>query len=80
MVRVAIVELPIQFTRNLPRVKIQFDEETSQHNGKLVNIVLRNTIPSSLDTWTFTHLTRKQYHTSNWCGIWLLCFRNKTSK
>ena len=55
--KISIVELPIQFIRDLPRVKIQFnaDEETSQHNGKLVNIVLRNTIPSSLDTWTFTH-------------------------
>ena len=57
MVNIPIIELPIQFTRNLPRIKIQFnaDEETSQHNGKLVNIVLRNTIPSSLDTWTYTH-------------------------
>ena len=56
--KISIVELPIQFIRDLPRVKIQFnaDEETSQHNGKLVNIVLRNTIPSSLDTWTFTHV------------------------
>ena len=53
--KISIVELPIQFIRDLPRVKILFDEETSSHNGKLVNIVLRNTIPSSLDTWTFTH-------------------------
>ena len=57
MVKIALIELPLQFIRNLPRIKIQFDadEETSQHNGKLVNIVLRNTIPSSLDTWTYTH-------------------------
>ena len=59
--KISIVELPIQFIRDLPRVKIQFnaDEETSQHNGKLVNIVLRNTIPSSLDTWTFTHVLQE---------------------
>ena len=59
--KISIVELPIQFTINLPRIKIQFDadEETSQHNGKLVNIVLRNTIPSSLDTWTFTHVLQE---------------------
>ena len=57
MVNIPIIELPIQFTRNLPRIKIQFDsdEETSQYNGTLVDIVLRNTIPSSLDTWTYTH-------------------------
>ena len=55
--KISIFELHILFTRNLPRIKIQFnaDEETSQHNGKLVDIVLRNTIPSSLDTWTYTH-------------------------
>ena len=57
MVKIAIIELPIQFIRNLPRIKIQFsaEEETSSHYGKLVDIVLRNTIPSSLDTWTYTH-------------------------
>ena len=57
MVKISIIEIPIQFIRNLPRIKIQFDadEETSSHNGKIVDIVLRNTIPSSLDTWTYTH-------------------------
>ena len=44
MVKIALIELPVQFIRNLPRIKIQFDvaEDTSQHHGKLVNIVLRN--------------------------------------
>ena len=62
MVKIALIELPIQFTRNLPRIKIQFDsdeEETTQYNGTLVDIVLRNTIPSSLDTWTFTHVLQE---------------------
>ena len=61
MVRIAIIELPIQFIRNLPRIKIQFDdgEDTSSHYGKLVDIVLRNTIPSSLDTWSYTHVLQE---------------------
>ena len=58
MVKIALIELPVQFIRNLPRIKIQFDvdEDTSQYHGKLVNIVLRNRNHSSIDSWSYTHV------------------------
>ena len=58
MVKIALIELPVQFIRNLPRIKIEFDvaEDTSQHHGKLVNIVLRNRNHSSIDSWSYTHV------------------------
>ena len=58
MVKIALIELPVQFIRNLPRIKIKFDVagDTSQHHGKLVNIILRNRNHSSIDSWSYTHV------------------------
>ena len=58
MVRALLIEIPIQFIRNLPRIKIEFDDVIDETNlNKLVHIKLtnRDNPTNELSSWYFTH-------------------------
>ena len=57
MVKIKIIELPIQFSKTLPTIAIHFGggDDAHIHYGKAVDIVLRNQHNNPLNTWTYTH-------------------------
>ena len=57
MVAVKIIEIPIQFSRNLPKIAIQFQPESDSntHWGKTVSIQLLDKTTNQ-QSWSYTHL------------------------
>ena len=62
MVKIALLELPIQFTRNLPKIVLEFIPSSQQdssssylENYPCLELKLKNKRHSNLDTWSYIH-------------------------
>ncbi len=69
MVAVKIIEIPIQFSRNLPKIAIQFQPESDSttHWGKTISIQLVDKTTNQ-QTWSYTHLLQ-QTNTLHFTGV-----------